>query len=101
MLSDYIDGMRWADSMNTDLYEATKSNTFLLVPAGGNPAGLPADILERLGRIHFLRTLELDGPELAGADPKAIRADLGRRGYLLLEADIDPQKNWRFTVASP
>jgi len=87
MSSNYIDGMRWDDSLKTDVYD-TQSDAFLLVPAGGNPAGLPTDVLARLGRIHFLRTVDLEGHELAGVDPNAIRVDLERKGYSLCEADV-------------
>lgn len=74
--------------MKADVYETQKRATYLLLPQGAQPSVVPQKILQPLSPLRYLKAVELDIPQIIGADPAKIRADLDKQGYSLCQIEI-------------
>lgn len=76
--------------MNCDVYKLTSlDHFFLLVPHGKEPAiAVPRELLEKLGRCRFFRTIVLDDtvPGVS-AQARELQELLAARGYHLQRVD--------------
>ena len=84
--------------MQCAIYKSrSKVNTYLYVERQGDFSQVPASLLNLLGRLEFVMTLELT-PErkLALADPEQVRHQLREQGYYL---QLPPEDYLRDTDA--
>ncbi|MFQ5994110.1 MAG: YcgL domain-containing protein [Acidiferrobacterales bacterium] len=71
--------------MNCAVYKShQKADTYLYIQEEENFTRVPAALMELLGRLELVMTLELT-PErtLAQADPEDVRRQLNKQGYYL------------------
>ena len=66
--------------MLADIYRTRKSNTFILVPSGSALAGVPREVLSKLGDPIFLNTRNLQDTSL-GVDGEGIMSELITQGF--------------------
>lgn len=74
-------------SVKADLYDTGDSRTFLFLPVGRRPADLPRALIGPLGRMHYLKSIDLD--KLCLFSNPAIKAELKRRGYAIREVSAE------------
>ena len=71
--------------MKVDIYQTNKKGTFLFLPPEEPFASVPRQVLDTVGLLQFLNTLEV-GLETLGLTHSEILADIGKQGYSLHEA---------------
>ena len=71
--------------MQCAIYRSNKkTDTYLYVQEEGNFSRVPADLLNLLGQLDLVMTLELTPDRtLARADPEQVRQQLDTQGYYL------------------
>jgi len=71
--------------MQCAIYRSNKkADTYLYVQEEGNFSRVPPDLLNLLGQLDLVITLELTPDRtLARADPEQVRQQLGTQGYYL------------------
>jgi len=79
--------------VRADVYATNKSTTFVLILPKGNPSALPGNIIRPLGRLHFVRTVNLDRLGLPIANSAKSCADVMRQGYSIRELNLDPERD--------
>ena len=78
--------------MQVDIYQTNKTGTFLFLPPGEPFSSVPRSVLDTLGLLQFLNTVEI-GLETLGVTHSAILDDIGKQGYSVHEATfkiLDP-----------
>jgi uncharacterized protein YcgL (UPF0745 family) len=78
--------------MKVDIYQTNKSGTFLFLLPGEPFSSVPRPVLDTVGLLQFLDTVEID-LETLGMTHSDILDDIGKQGYSLHEATfkiLDP-----------
>jgi uncharacterized protein YcgL (UPF0745 family) len=71
--------------MIVDVYQTNKNGTYLFLPPGEPFSSVPQPVLDTVGPLEFLDTVELT-PEALGVKHPEILADLKKHGYSIHEA---------------
>ena len=71
--------------MIVDIYQTNEKGTFLFLPPEVPFSSVPRSVLDTVGLLQFLNTLEV-GMETLGVTHSEILADIERQGYSLHEA---------------
>ena len=72
-------------TMMVDVYQTNKKGTYLFLPSGEPFSSVSQPVLDTVGLLQFLNTVEL-APEILGAKHSEIQADLEKQGYAIHEA---------------
>jgi uncharacterized protein YcgL (UPF0745 family) len=72
-------------TMTVDVYQTNKKGTYLFLPSGEPFSSVSQPVLDTVGLLQFLNTVEL-AAEMLGAKHSEIQADLEKQGYAIHEA---------------
>jgi len=72
-------------TMMVDVYQTNKKGTYLFLPSGEPFSSVSQPVLDTVGLLQFLNTVEL-AAEMLGAKHSEIQADLEKQGYAIHEA---------------
>ncbi len=78
--------------MKVDIYQTNKQGTFLFLPSEEPFSSVPQPVLDTVGLLHFLNTVEIE-LETLGVTHSEILADIEQQGYSFHEATfkiLDP-----------
>jgi uncharacterized protein YcgL (UPF0745 family) len=74
--------------MKADIYQTQKSNTYLLVSHGAQLLDVPSDVIQSLGTLRLLKTVDLNHPNGIGAASFEVQSDLQIHGYSVRQMEI-------------